>query len=397
MTTPRPIRVLHSFAKLHMGGVETWLMNIVRQRNPMISFDFYLEKQEGTYVDEARGHGCQIFYAEPLTHFQKILSGVGIFHRFSSLQQVLQTNRYDVFHSHEMEFSGDEVRVAFQANVPVRVAHSHNTQLARGKQGIEMTIRKARFQTVNRKRVLKYATDIIACSSDAGRYFMGKYWNTVPKYRPLFCGVPLGDFLESGGRNRSHVMRERYGIPADAVVIGHVGSMGLQKNPFFIIDVFQDLFHKNDRYWLCMVGDGPLRDSIRQYAEKLGVASRVVMPGICHVPSVMPQVFDALLFPSFYEGMPLVVVEATASGLSTVCSDAITRDVTDCFPERIRTLSLQADISQWADAVETAVAQRMTTEQGCEIVNQSPFSVTSSANSLIRLYQNRLARTDHDA
>ena len=391
------IRILHSLSALGMGGIETWLTNLVRQNHLDIHFDFCLEKPGGCYEEELRQYGCRMYYLPQRSRWQKRIDYLHSNVSMKFLKKLLSENQYDVFHCHAMEFSGREMEVAAKAGVPVRVVQSHNTQLARGKQGFEMIIRKAFFKTMNRKKILKYATDITACSNDSGRFFMGKYWNTEPKCRPLFCGVPLGDFLESGERTNSHITREQYGIPNDAIVVGHVGSMGHQKNPFFILDVFQNLFHKNDRYWLCMVGDGPLRDQLWQSAKKLGVASRVVMPGICHVPLVMPHVFDVLFFPSLYEGMPLVIVEATASGLYTVCSDTITRDVTDCFPDRIRTLSLQASISQWSDAVETAIAKRVSIEQGCQIVEKSPFSISTSLHSLICLYQNRFYPNDKNS
>jgi len=373
-----------------MGGIETWLIRLVRQKYSDIHFDFCVEKPGGYYEEELRQYGCMIHYLPQRSRWRKRLDFLHNDVSMKHLRKLLSENQYDVYHCHVMEFSGREMEAAAQAEVPVRVAHSHSSVLARGKKGMEMLLRRFLFRSANRKKVFKYATDVIACSHLAGQFFMGKYWNSDGKCQTLYCGIPLAEFQMNHENASSCVMRKQYGFPNDALVIGHVGSLTAVKNHFFILDVFQNLFHKNDRYWLFIAGDGPLRDSLRQYAEKLGVASRVIMPGICHVPSVMSHVFDVLLFPSLFEGMPLVIVEATASGLYTVCSDTITRDVTDCFPDRIRTLSLHAGTSQWADAVENAVTRRISTEHGCEIVEESPFSITSSLQSLISLYQNRL-------
>ncbi len=389
----KQIRVLHSFASLNRGGIETWLMYILRQHPDELHFDFLLDRPGGVYEEEAKSYGCEIFYTSQTGKLQKRLSMVGLGRYPLGLEQVLKENRYDVFHCHTSEFGGDMMKAAFKAGVPVRVVHSHNTVLARGNKGIEMSIRSLRFRTINRYRIRKYATDIVACSSDAGRFLIGEYWDIDSRCMTIFCGISLDRFDEPINKCKRSEFRKTHGIPLDKIVIGHAGSMGpsLQKNHTFLVEIFHELSKRNDRFYLYMAGDGPLRPVIEQMVHDRGLMDRVFMPGLCEdVPSLMIHGFDVHLLPSLFEGLPVVGLEAVASGCYTVCSDTITKDFTEFFSQRVTTVSLQASPSVWADKVEEAVRKRIPAQEGIALVKKSPFSITSSFETVASMYKARL-------
>jgi len=384
MTSQKKIRVLHSFGSLGRGGIETWLMNILRLQPEELQFDFILNTLGGDYEEEARNYGCCIYHAPPIRQLKENL----IF-----LKEVLATNHYDVFHIHGEEFMGDAIKVAAKAGVPVRVAHCHNTVLARGKKSLEMKVRSMRFKTLDRYRILNYATDIVACSSDAGRFLMGSHWDKDPRCRSLFCGVPLDNFNTALTHWTRHEFRKLHNIPEDGISIGHAGSMGpsLQKNHFFLLGIFQELSKRNDRYFLYLAGDGPLRPAIEQAINEKGLKGRVFLPGLySDVPSLMVHGFDVHLLPSLHEGLPIVGLEAVAAGLFTVCSDTITRDFTDYFSSRVTKVALDAGVTFWADRVDEAVCKRIPTRDGITLVEQSPFSINSSMKCLINVYRRSL-------
>jgi glycosyltransferase involved in cell wall biosynthesis len=384
MSLHKPIRVLHSFGALDVGGLETWLMNILRLRSDEIQFDFFLGKLGGVYEKEAISYGCRMYLAPPIRQIGKNM-------RF--LEEVLTNNKYDVFHVHGDEFLGDAVKVAAKAGVPVRVVHSHNTKLARGKKGFEMKIRAIRQKTLERYRILHYATDIIACGIDAGWNMMGQSWEKDHRSRVLYCGVSLDQFKQGSVKWTRSEFRKAYGIPENAIVVGHVGSMGptSQKNHPFILKIFAELARMDQRYFLYMAGDGPHRPELEQKVKEMGLQSRVKMPGLCDdVPSLMVHGFDIFLFPSFWEGLPVVGLEAVSSGIFTVCSDSITKEFTDFFSERITTLSLDASPLDWAKTVAESVHKRMTPKEGITLLEKSPFSIQSSLNSMLDIYKHRL-------
>jgi glycosyltransferase involved in cell wall biosynthesis len=140
-----------------------------------------------------------------------------------------------------------------------------------------------------------------------------------------------------------------------------------------------------------MAGDGPLHNSIEQAVGARRIKDRVLMPGLsANVPSLMVHGFDVHLLPSLHEGLPIVGLEATAAGLYTVCSDTITKDFTDYFASRVKTVALDAEPSYWADLVEEAAAKRIPANEGIALIEQSPFYIKSSTQSLIDTYQNSL-------
>jgi len=368
-------------------------MNILRQHPDGIRFDFLLDRPGGVYEEEARSYGCAILYTSQVGGLRKRLSMVGLGHYPFGLEKVLRESHYDVLHCHSCEFGGDVMKAAFAARIPVRLVHSHNTVLARGKNGIEMAPRSLRFRTVNRYRIRKYATNIVACSGDAGRFMLGEHWDADPRCSTVFCGIPLDCFEQAINKWRGSSFRKAHGIPSDGVVVGHVGSMGpsLQKNHTFLIELLHELIKRDDRYYLYMAGDGPLRRDIERMANERGLAGRVRMPGVCKdVPSLMIYGFDVHVLPSLFEGLPLVGLEAVASGCFTVCSDTVTKDFTKFFSHRVTAVPLRASPAIWADHIEQAIPKRISVEDGISLVEKSPFSITASLKALLDIYGKRL-------
>ncbi len=389
------LKVLHRLWKLDPGGIETWLLNLARLKPGDVQFDFVVEEPGGRYEEELRAVGSRVFCLSPKSRLRKRLEISGLALRSRSLDKVLAESGYDVFHVHGEEFLGDALTVAAEAGIPVRVAHCHGSVLARGTRNPEMAIRSVRFRTVDRRRILKHATDICAVSSEAGRFLIGEHWGTDSRCTLLHCGIPLDQFravAEVGDRSR---YRGSLGIPRDGIVIGHVGSMGPSpvKNHRFLVEVFDALARRDSRYCLCLAGDGPLRPEIERDVSRRGLQKRVFMPGVSNdVPALMVGGFDVFVLPSFYEGLPVVGLEAVAAGLHTVCSDTITGDFTARFSGRVTAVSLKASPSEWADLVEAALKKRVAPAEGVAIIENSPFSIEASLSAMVNMYRSRLAQ-----
>jgi len=389
----KKIRVLHRIHKLARGGIETWLINLVRILPSNIQFDFAVDLKGDDYENIAREYGCHIYYSKPISRFKKRLQIIGLAKKSDFLHNLLRMNDYDVFHIHGEEFMGDALKEAAEAGVPVRIAHCHSTVLARGKRNFEMVIRSLRFKSLDRHYILKYATDICAVSNEAGKFLMGNWWEKDPRCKLLYCGIPIDKFSFFENFEESYDYRKFLGIPKNAIVVGHVGSMGPTptKNHLFLLKIFHALSQRSDRYYLYLAGDGPQRPIIEREVWRLGLKNRVLMPGICKdIPKLMAYGFDVFLLPSLYEGLPIVGLEAIAAGLYVVCSDRITRDFTERFRDRVSVVSLNENPNYWADVVEAGVKKRISPSEGIDIIRKSPFNINSSMAELINLYQKRL-------
>jgi glycosyltransferase EpsF len=140
-----------------------------------------------------------------------------------------------------------------------------------------------------------------------------------------------------------------------------------------------------------MAGDGPRRELLKREVEAQHLQDRVSLPGLWDdVASLMVHGFDVHVLPSIYEGLPIVGLEAAASGLYTVCSDTITKDYTEPIAQRVKVVSLKASVEHWADEVETAISKRIPAQEGIAIIQKSPFSIDSSLESLLDIYRRRL-------
>jgi glycosyltransferase involved in cell wall biosynthesis len=397
MSTSKPVRVLHSVGSLNRGGIETWLMHVVRQRHPDLKIDFILSAQpgeSGDYEREAIAAGCVIHNRPYESRVAKRLRMLGLAHTSTKLVDTLRAGQYDVLHVHGDEFNGDTVKEAFGAGTPVRVAHCHHTQIARGKGGPEMWVRWARYLTLDRARTMRYATDLVACGRDAGHLMVGDRWETDSRCRVIYCGVTLAAFDRAITQTSRADLLARHQLPADAIVVGHAGSMGPVpvKNHSFLMRAFAELAKRDSRYHLFMAGDGPLRPKIEAEVHALRIANRVRMPGLLpDVPAHMTHLFDVHVLPSLSEGLPVVAIEAAAAGLYSILSDRITNELAEHLPGRTEQLALEAPLAKWADRIEYGITQRESPLVGIARVRATPLSIERSVQDLVDMYRRRIS------
>lgn len=394
----RPIRVLHVLGSLRRGGIETWLMNMLRLGDPRVEMDFMLQAapgDSGAYEDEAIARGAHVSHFPPVSGLRKRLSVFGLASIGHPLRDVLIAGNYDVVHVHGSEFNGDAMAEAEAAGTAVRVAHCHSAALARGKGGPEMWLRKLRHVTTDRRRLFRSATHLVACSRDAGHLLAGDAWDRDERCHVVYCGVPMGGFMEASKTgSRKHYL-EKYQLPVSAKVIGHVGSMGPTpiKNHEFLVDIFAAYARKNPDAYLFMAGDGPLRQAISKKVDHLGLTHRVRMPGVIDdVPAVMSLLFDVNVMPSLSEGFGMTVTEAAAAGLASVISDGLPKEVSDVLPGRTHRVALTAPLAEWVDAIDAAMGERELTTEGVKRISGTSLCLERSAEQLIEIYQDGLRR-----
>ncbi len=129
----------------------------------------------------------------------------------------------------------------------------------------------------------------------------------------LFRPLPHGE----GG------LRERLGVPPDAIVVGQVGALVPHKRPQLLLRAFSHAAAQVPSLYLCLVGDGPLEDALRAEVATLGLQGRVLLTGF--VESVLPyyqQVIDINVLASVEEGLGISVLEGSACALPALIADS---------------------------------------------------------------------------
>ena len=137
----------------------------------------------------------------------------------------------------------------------------------------------------------------------------------------VYNGIDLTRFQATPVRDGR--WRAQWGIPADAIVVGQVAALAPNKRPDFLISAFSPLLKLTDRkFHLCLVGAGPMQESLQRLVSELGITDHVTLTG--YVDDVLPyyqHVFDINVLASRAEGLGISVIEGSACGLPAVVSD----------------------------------------------------------------------------
>ncbi|MEB3178758.1 MAG: glycosyltransferase family 1 protein [Nostocaceae cyanobacterium] len=378
----QPLRVLHVLGGMNRGGIETWLMHILRHIDrDRVQMDFIVGTTEpGSYDEEARSLGCRII---PCLHPSKPLMYAANFKRI-----LREYGPYDIVHSHVHFFSGYVLRVAQRSGISIRIAHSHNnTAAAEAAAGWS----RRWYLNVMQSWINKYATAGLACSSHAAVDLFGTNWNLDPRWQVLSYGINLAPFQQQLDKL---AVRAKLGIPEDAFVIGHVGRFVEQKNHKFLLEIAAEVAKKEPKMYLLLLGEGTLQPDVKQQAVQLGIADRTIFTGSRpDVPNIMLGAMDAFLFPSHHEGLGLVLVEAQAAGLPCIFSDVVPPEA-DVVKPLVNRLSLSKSATDWATQVlvNRDAAIKLSQASALKLTQTSQFNIATSVQELENFYQSQLAK-----
>ena len=326
----KPIRVAQIIGKWLGGGVESVVMNYYRNIDRSeIQFDFICD-EDSTNIpyDEIESLGGKVILIPP---YQKVIK----YHK--ELKRVLKEGNYKIVHSHINTLSVFSLFAAKCAGVPVRIAHSHSTTNKKEKNKNLMKQLLRPFSKV-------FATDYMCCSELAGRWLFGDKEYDKGNVYLLNNAIDLDKFKYDEYLRKEK--RKELNIPDDTLVIGHVGRFVAQKNHTFLIDIFNEVHKQNENSILLLVGQGPLMEKIKEKVKSLGIEDCVKFLGQRNDINELYQAFDVFCLPSLYEGLPVVGVEAQATGLLCVFSDDMTKETK--VLDTTEFLSLNQSAEEWA-------------------------------------------------
>jgi glycosyltransferase involved in cell wall biosynthesis len=377
-----PIRILKVAGAMDRGGAETLMMHVLRHIDrERFQIDFLVHvDRPAAYDDEIRALGSRIL---PCLGPRQPIRYARNFRRI-----VAENGPYDIVHSYPAHFSGYVLRLARQAGIPARIAHSQSARDSDA-DALPGPLRIVYLALTNRW-LQANATAGFAASSDAAAMLFGPRWEEDPRWRVHYNAVDLNPFRAPPRRAE---VRAELGIPADAFVIGHVGSFKPVKNHAFLLDLAAQVAQDEPRAHLLLVGDGPLRPEIEAQADRLHLGGRVTFAGLRpDVPRLMGGM-DVFALPSLFEGLPLVMLEAQAAGLPCLLSDAVSEEVEVVKP-LIRRLSFADSPASWArtllDLRDNPPA--ISREEALAQVAATPFNVEQHVAFLERFYAQAAAQ-----
>ena len=358
-----PLRVLQIVTQMGRGGLETMLMNYDRYiDHNVVQFDFLEHWQSVTdYDPEIAQLGGSVYRLPRLNPFDK--------RYLRELDHFFKTHpEYQIVHAHMDCLSGVPLKYAKKNGVQVRIAHAHSTG--------EIKNLKYPLKMMLKRNVTRYASDCLACGSEAGQWMFGGRQFSI-----LNNAIDAEQYAFNS-QIRSEV-REELGIGSDVLVVGHVGSFGFPKNHTFLVDVFYELLKSRQNSKLLLVGEGSLKKEIQNKCEAIGIQENVVFAGRRNDVNRLLQAMDVFVFPSHYEGISLSSIEAQASGLPCIFSESISPEciITEGLVSR---MSLQKPADAWANQV-IAVSGKKHTDTLMQIKKHG-FDVKENAAWLQKFY-----------
>lgn len=362
-------RILHILPQFQPGGgMERVVMNYFSQLNhDEFSFDVVTHKMEDrTYADALSRGGGETFVFPPMS----LGNMRDVAQQFNNL---LDERHYDVIHCHMANGAFIYLRIAKKRGIPVRILHSHQDHYA---DTWSHALRNMPLIAIGKR----YANRYVACSQAAGAFLFGK-----DNYSVLINSIDIDTFRFSSSSREK--IQDHYGLLDGQMVFGLVGRLTPQKNPMFALDVFAAC--KADEFpdtKLVIAGEGELHDEMLDHAKRLHVDKDILWLGNTNVIAQIDQAIDVLLMPSLYEGLPMGLVEAQASGMECFVSDTITTEA--AAGDFVHFLSISTTAQFWAKYIADTIVRgkRPDRAQGAEQVKTHGFDIKDTAKALTSIY-----------
>lgn len=369
MVETKPVRILNLFTIMNRGGAETMVMNYYRKLDrTKVQFDFMVHRQEqGAYDNEIEALGGRIYRMPPIQPWK-----AGGYRRI--IRNFYRDHpEYKIIHSHMSELGYYDFIEAEKAGVPVRICHAHNRPY-----GVDL---KSPVRWYYKTRMMSHITHMFTCGTESAEWLFGE------KHRGEF--IQLNNAIDANrytyNRETRTKIRAELGLNGKFVV-GHVGRFDPQKNHTFVVEVFSALHALHPESILLLVGQDNSEQGkeIHEKVEQLGLTECVRFLGVRSDVADLMQGMDVFLFPSLFEGLSVVSVEAQAAGLPIFISDTIPRECIKTDLVQVEKLTTPPEV--WASRIWEARTIQRTNRY--DEIKACGFDIGENAENLQQFYLN---------
>lgn len=369
------IKVLHVVTFLGRGGLEVWLLELLKKidKNKFHVDVVVQSEKEGLYDSDIEALGFKVLRCKgrgnPLTfswHFSKLLD---------------QHGPYDVVHSHLHHFSAFPLLVARLKGTKACISHCHSILYSGQK---KKSLIKLLYLGVTAYLIDKVSVYGYGCSRGAVADLFGDNWEKKPRREVLHCGVNVPEPSSPAQLTR---LREEFDLNRDDKIIGHVGRFTYPKNHNFIIDIAESLVKERKDFVFILAGEGELREGLEaRVAANENLSGRIKFLGGRDDVWELLQIMDIFIFPSHYEGLGLALVEAQAAGLPCVVSDTVPTE-SHVLQEKVFPLPLKDSLEAWVSTLNKLLDQGLKdTTAGVLAVKNSTHNIDNCLNYLESRY-----------
>ena len=330
----KPLHVLHVFGRLNRGGAESRVMDLYRNVDrTKVQFDFMQHTTKVCdFQPEIEQLGGKVYHVPPF-RFWNYFSYCKAWKQF-----IREHPEIRIVHGHMTSTASIYLPIVHKKGV-FTIAHSRNAGVDKGIKG--------KLTKFLRRNLTEKCDRCFACSKLAGEAVFGKEAMEQGNVTIIPNAIDAARFTFDPEVRKQK--REELHIQPEEFLIGEVGRFDPQKNQKYAVEILAECRKKNFPAKLILIGEGPLMETVRQQVEELQLQEYVIFTGL--QKNVVPfyQAMDFFLLPSFYEGLPGVAVEAQASGLRGILSDAITTETAMTSLMEFRNVQEPAEV--WADRI----------------------------------------------
>lgn len=361
------LHVLHVFGKLNRGGAESRVMDLYRNMDrTKVQFDFMQHTDRVCdFQPEIEQLGGKVYHVPPF-RFWNYFSYCKAWKEFIKKHPEIR-----IVHGHMTSTASIYLPIAHKKGV-FTIAHSRNAGVDKGIKG--------KLTKFLRRNLKEKCDRCFACSKLAGEAVFGKEAMEQGNVTIIPNAIDAARFTFDPEVRKQK--REELHIQPQEFLIGEVGRFDPQKNQKYAVEILEECRKKNFPAKLILIGEGPLMETVRQQVEELRLQEYVIFTGL--QKNVVPfyQAMDFFLLPSFYEGLPGVAVEAQASGLRGILSDAITTETAMTSLMEFR--SVQEPARVWADRI--MACGHYERQNMLKQMQETGFDVKNLANRLQDFY-----------
>ena len=367
------MKVLQVISSTNIGsGIANVVMNYYRNIDrKQVQFDFLIFWEAPVnYNKEIESLGGRVYYfTKPgLTTYFKAKKELRNF--FAE-----HKGEYDIVHCHEILVAKPVFEAARkQGDVKVCISHSHNSRLA------DSFVKKVR----NRIAVLglaKKSDYCFACSSQAAISAFGKSITKNKKYHYITNAINFERFqFSEEGRVK---VRKEFGITHEKILC-NVGRLSLQKNQSYLLKILAGLVKRDENIRLLLVGDGELRKDLENIVIKNALEKYVIFTASRRDIGDILSASDVFVFPSLYEGLGLVLIEAQINGLKCVANETLPKEA--FINDNVIGLKLN-DIETWINTIYNVLKKGYDREEIILNTTNSGFSIGKVIKSIETIYK----------
>ena len=348
------------------NGVASFVMNYYRKINKRtVHIDFALFSwRESPYYDEI-ANDSEIIVLPPVKDIVK---------HIIQCYRIIKEGNYDVVHCCAFGKAIPIMFIAKMQRIKVRIMHSHNSVVGEKPKQI-------RRNRIIFPLLISSANCYLACSQLAGKNTLkGKRFTVLPNV------ISSDRFIYSEDARlatRGEENQEKH-------IVGFVGRISHQKNPFFIVD-FMEIICKQDKMAICwMIGDGPLNEEVKKYIENKGLVEKVILLGTRTDLPELYSAMDVFILPSVFEGLGYTAVEAQAMGLPCFVTDEAPIEVS--YTDLVTFLPVNEGCEIWAKEILKVIYYKRDEDRKKynSILRDSVYSDKLAGNNIEKLYKSFL-------